>query len=45
MRDEPEVRFILPEEQIHPTAKEVYKSLIAMITKSKELEYFNQKTV
>ena len=43
MREGPESIFILPEEQIYPNAKEIYNSLIAMITKSKELEYFKQK--
>lgn len=35
--------FILPPEDIKPNSEEIFDSLVAMITKSKELGYYQQK--
>lgn len=43
MREGPENIFILPEEEIKPNSQEIFDSLIAMIQKGKELQYFQQK--
>jgi Zinc carboxypeptidase len=36
--------FILPKEEIIPNSKEIFVSLLAIIEKSKELNYFQVKT-
>lgn len=36
-------RFILPPEQIQPNSEEVFDALLALITKSKELGYFQMR--
>lgn len=43
MREGPESIFILPEIEIQPNSEEIFDSLIAIIQKSKELNYFQQK--
>ena len=43
MREGDENIFVLPPEQIRPNSEEIFDSLIAMITKSKDLGYFQQK--
>ena len=43
MREGDENIFVLPPEQIRPNSEEIFDSLIAMITKSKDLGYFQLK--
>lgn len=43
MREGPQNIFILPPEDIRPNAEEIFDSVIAIITKSKELGYFQLK--
>ena len=43
MREGPENIFILPPEQIHDNSEEIFNSVLAIITKGKELGYFQLK--